>query len=63
MDRFDGTLARQLDLTDDRDRPLLDRGRPQAQDRLRLLQKDVYTELARRRRSAQIKARHLIAED
>jgi hypothetical protein len=59
MNRFDGTSARQLDLLDDMDmltvrRPVPDRTRPPMQ----VLRKDVYAELARRRRRAQIAARH-----
>jgi hypothetical protein len=59
MNRFDGTSARQLDLLDDIDTPLVrrppaDRMRPPMQ----VLRKDVYAELARRRRRAQIAARH-----
>ena len=64
MNRVDGTSARQLDL--DLDRP----ARPApagpasgvqpepARPALRLLRRDVYAELARRRRRAQIAARH-----
>ena len=59
MNRFDGTSARQLDLLDDMEpavahRPVPDRMRPPMQ----VLRKDVYAELARRRRKAQIAARH-----
>jgi len=64
MNRVDGTSARQLDLdllTDDADavsqafRPVpTEPSRPT----LRLLRRDVYAELARRRRRAQIAARH-----
>ena len=59
MNRFDGTSARQLDLLDDMEmpvvsRPVSDRMRPPMQ----VLRKDVYAELARRRRRAQIAARH-----
>jgi hypothetical protein len=57
-----GTSARQLDLLDEdppssatQARPRAPRPRP-----LRLLQRDVYAELARRRRRAQIAARRLI---
>ena len=61
-DRFDGTAARQLALTDDAQIPLVDPSRPGPTRRpeLRLLQKDVYAELARRRRRAQIAARRWI---
>ena len=61
MHRFDGTAARQLDLLDEEKKPLgpgTARRRPTPN--IRLLQKDVYAELARRRRRAQIAARHLI---
>jgi hypothetical protein len=61
MDRFDGTAARQLELVDDENAPIAvkdDRRRPVRT--LRLLQKDIYAELARRRRRAQIAARHLL---
>ena len=62
MNRFDGTAVRQLDLLDDVsfDAPPQAR-RPEAQrPTLRLLRKDVYAELARRRRRAQSAARHEI---
>jgi hypothetical protein len=55
---FDGTAARQLVLEDDRHAPLVTHERSDARPSLRLLQKDVYTELAKRRRRAQISARH-----
>jgi hypothetical protein len=58
--RFDGTAARQLLLEDDTHAPLVTRQKPEARPSLRLLQKDVYAELARRRRRAQIAARHLV---
>jgi hypothetical protein len=64
MNRIDGTSARQLDLD------LLDPqpARPAARRttaepapaRLKLLRRDVYAELARRRRRAQIAARHAL---
>ena len=64
MDQFDGTLARQLDLPDDGNAPLVGRTagpRPAGlEGHLRLLQKDIYLELARRRRRAQITARRLL---
>jgi hypothetical protein len=57
-DRFDGTAARQLDLIDDAE-PLVPRGRPRRPEAsMRVLRRDVYAELARRRRRAQIAARH-----
>ena len=61
MNRFDGTAARQLDLIDDREAPRVPR-RPQerSEARLRLLRKDVYAELTRRRRRAQIAARRAL---
>ena len=59
MNHFDGTSARQLDLLDDMEVRVV---RPQPSDRLRpamrVLRKDIYAELARRRRRAQIAARH-----
>ena len=60
MDRFDGTAARQLVLLDDENHaPLVWREAPKrTSPNLRLLQKDIYAELNRRRRQAQIKARH-----
>ena len=60
--RFDGTAARQLVLLDDENHaPLMwKEAPPRAPHSLRLLQKDIYAELNRRRRQAQIKARHLI---
>jgi len=64
MNRIDGTSARQLDLdlmTDDTD-TVSQAFRPvpatPARPALRLLRRDVYAELARRRRRAQIAARH-----
>jgi hypothetical protein len=61
MNRFDGTLARQLELVDD-DRTPLATAPPRGFVRptFRLLKQDVYAELARRRRRAQIAARHAI---
>ena len=59
MNRFEGTAARQLDLLDDVDPPTFRSRRPEpARPSLRLLRRDVYAELARRRRRAQIAARH-----
>jgi len=64
MDRFDGTAARQLALIDDPEPPRSVPVRPAPQQRsLRLLRKDIYAELARRRRRAQIRARHLVELD
>ena len=64
MDMFDGTAARQLVLLDEREAPVVWRqGQPKPRPALRMLQKDIYEELARRRRRAQIAARHLIEKD
>ena len=63
MDRFDGTAARQLDLIDEPEAPRRPVRRPEPRPSLRLLRKDIYAELARRRRRAQIHARHLIEQD
>ena len=62
MNRFDGTAARQLVLVDDEGHaPLEWREAPKRKPQsLRLLQKDIYAELTRRRRRAQIVARHLL---
>jgi len=60
MNRFDGTSARQLDLIDYRPPTKVKRTgktEPRRTD-LRLLRQDVYAELERRRRLAQIAARH-----
>ena len=61
-DRFDGTAARQLDLIDDAE-PLVRQPRarrPEAS--MRVLRRDVYAELAKRRRRAQIAARHMLEQ-
>jgi hypothetical protein len=65
MDRFDGTAARQLLLVDEeKDTQLVWRQTPvKPRPALRMLQKDVYAELAKRRRRAQIAARHLLEKD
>ena len=67
MNRIDGTSAHQLDLDllDDPhakvDAPRFGRRQPEpARPQLTLLRKDVYAELARRRRRAQIAARHML---
>lgn len=60
MDRFDGTAARQLELIAEPHTPATGRRLARPKPTLRLLRKDIYAELARRRRRAQIKARHLI---
>ena len=62
MHRFDGTAARQLDLIIDRvdGRDELPGSRPArraAPPAMKLLRQDIYAELARRRRRAQIAAR------
>jgi hypothetical protein len=61
-DRFDGTAARQLDLIDDgqSNAPRARVRRPEAS--MRVLRRDVYAELAKRRRRAQIAARHLLEQ-
>lgn len=69
MNRFDGTSARQLDLIDfepgsndlagNDDQPIAGPNRRETpRPSMRLLRKDVYAELTRRRRRAQIAARH-----
>lgn len=59
MARTEGTSARQLDLLEDVAPPAFQPRRPESiRPTLRLLRKDVYAELARRRRRAQIAARH-----
>jgi len=63
MNRIDGTSAHQLDLLDletgQPDGPVFRRAEPEAgRQGLRLLRRDVYAELARRRRRAQMAARH-----
>ena len=59
MTRFDGTAARQLDLI-----PVTEPTTPVStrpiRPTFRLLKQDVYHELLRRRRRAQIAARHLL---
>ena len=60
MNRFDGTAARQLELTDDGETPLLRSKPTRVRPTFRLLRRDVYAELERRRRRAQISARHLL---
>ena len=64
MDLFDGTAARQLVLLDEGEAPIAWRQGP-ARPRpvLKMLRKDVYEELARRRRRAQMAARHLIEHE
>jgi hypothetical protein len=61
MDRIEGAAARQLVLVDEGDAPIVRReARIRPRPSLRLLQKDIYAELARRRRRAQIAARRLL---
>ena len=67
MDRFDGNAARQLPLLPNAQDEQFDDvyehespRRPEPRRSLRLLQKDIYSELSRRRRRAQIAARHLL---
>jgi hypothetical protein len=69
MTRFDGTAARQLDLIDYRTPAKVRRtpnpapvGHPRRPD-LRLLKQDVYAAIERRRRQAQIAARHALNPD
>lgn len=57
--RFDGTAARQLDLIETEDVPGPVKPRP-TRPALRLLKEDVYAEIQRRRRRAQIAARHAV---
>ena len=63
MIRVDGTSARQLDLIDDRGTPLIGRPAANRPTRLRLVPRDVYAELERRRRRAQIAARKLVERE
>jgi hypothetical protein len=62
MQRFHGTAARQLVLLGDRpETTAMFTPRP-APPRIRLMQKDLYAELARRRRQAQIAARRYVED-
>ena len=58
--RFDGTGALQLDLINVEQEVLPDGQRRVSPARLRLLRQDVYVELTRRRRRAQIAARRIL---
>ena len=58
MDRFDGTAVRQLSLIDEGSVPTARREPTGRRTSLRILRRDVYAELARRRRKALIAARH-----
>ena len=65
MNRFDGTSARQLDLLENpawaHDLPIaVMPARGPQRPMMRMLRKDIYAELQRRRRRAQIAARHAI---
>ena len=60
--RFDGTSALQLDLINVEPEVLPDGQRRVSPSRLRLLRQDVYVELTRRRRRAQIAARRIIED-
>jgi hypothetical protein len=60
MNRFEGTAARQLDLVDPDEVPLTRPLKPAEPPPLRLLRRQIYAELSRRRRRAQIAARHWV---
>jgi hypothetical protein len=63
MTRFDGTAARQLDLisfTESSEPVAAPRVSDRSRPTFRLLKQDVYAELTRRRRRAQIAARHAL---
>ena len=62
MRRFHGTAARQLVLLTDLPQAPRPARPAMPATRLRLMQKDVYAELARRRRHAQIAARRWVEE-
>jgi hypothetical protein len=62
MQRFHGTAARQLVLIGDRPETAAMFARKPAPARLRLMQKDLYAELTRRRRQAQIAARKYVED-
>jgi hypothetical protein len=58
MKHSDGSAARQLDLLGVSPRPLEPSRSARPKPTLQILRKDIYAELARRRRRAQIAARH-----
>ena len=60
MTRFDGTAARQLDLIPVSEPTTTPVSPRPVRPTFRLLKQDVYNELLRRRRRAQITARHLL---
>ncbi len=61
MNRFDGTAARQLDLLPEPTAPAsVHQASVPARPNFKLLKQDVYAELLRRRRRAQIAARHAL---
>ncbi len=60
--RFEGTGALQLELIDVERELLPDGQRQVSPTRLRLIRQDVYVELTRRRRRAQIAARRIIED-
>ncbi len=66
MMRFDGTAARQLDLIDFEDdayAPPAPRPQRMIRPTLTLLKEDVYAAILRRRRRAQIAARHAMERE
>jgi hypothetical protein len=63
MNRIDGTAARQLDFLEDMSIPVAPRrASAPARPAIRLLRKDLYAELGRRRRRAQIAARRALGK-
>ncbi len=60
IQRFHGTAARQLVLIDEGFKVQGSRFKLPAPPRIRLMQKDMYAELTRRRRRAQIAARRWV---
>jgi hypothetical protein len=62
MQRFHGTAARQLVLVGDRPETAAMFAPRPAGPRLRLMKKDLYAELTRRRRQAQIAARRYVED-